>query len=321
MYRILRRPGIIGFSCVSVASVMWMLGLTSCGGGSSTPAATGALNGNWQIFLTQEFPRPTFTNPLSASGFLSQSGSAVTGSVQVPPSPENGKCAGVGAVSGTMSGQNATLVINNGGTQLNLTGALSTDGTTLTGSYSGPGGGCYTTPTSGTWTASLIPPLNGTFAGTITDSIYMAAFTGQTPPPTIGVTGTFTQTGGPGSSNATITGTIQAAGYPCFRTANVSGTISGQNVYLQVFGYNDEQIGTIGVPPSTPATVVLDQETVSLVGSNQGNGLSLGETLGGKPTGPCPPLQTSNGALPTDSAAIDFQLSGGVSTFRQRPAK
>jgi hypothetical protein len=220
-----------------------------------------------------------------------------------------------------MSGQNATLAINNGGTQLNLTGTISTDGTTLSGSYSGPGGGCYTTPTSGTWTASLIPPLNGNFTGTITDSSYMAALTGQNPPPTIGVTGSFTQTGGPGSSNATITGTIQAAGYPCFRTAHVSGTISGQNVYLQVFGYNDEQIGTIGVPPSTPATVTSAQSTVSLVGSNQGNGLSLGETLGGKPTGPCPPLQTSNGALPTDSAAIDFQLSGAVSNFRQHSAR
>lgn len=320
MHRIVRASASGKLFCFSAVMVILMIGLTSCGGGNSDPSASGALNGNWQIFLTQEYPRPTFTNPLSASGFLTQSGSAVSGSVQVPPSPENGKCAGVGTISGTTSAQNVTLVLNNGGTELNLTGSLSTDGSALTGSYSGPGGGCFTTPTSGTWTASLIPPLNGNFTGTITDSAYMAILTGQNPPPVIGVTGTLTQTGGPGSSNATLTGTIQAAGYPCFSTAYVSGTISGENVYLQVFGYNDQQIGTIGVPPSTPATVVSDSSGISLTGSNQGNGLSLGETLGGKPTGPCPPLQTPNGAQPTDSAAIDFELSG-LLNLRQRAAK
>lgn len=299
--------------------VILALTLVSCGGsGSSSSPQSGPLSGNWQITLTQEYPRPQVL--LSVSGFLSQSASAVTGSLQVPQSSQNGHCAGVAALTGAVSGQTANFVIDNGGAELNLTGTVSSDQKSISGSYSGQAGGCFTTPTTGTWMASLIPPLNGNFTGTLTSSSYMALLTGQSPPAPVAVVGSFTQTGGAGSSNATLTGTIQASGYPCFRTASFSGTISGANVYLQVFGYDSTLLGTIGLPPGAPATVVVDsQGGVSLVGSGPGtSGLALGAVAAGKTFGPCPPLQTSNGSVPNDAAAISLSLTG-VANYAERP--
>lgn len=312
---------------VAVSSViLFSFALASCGGGgNSNNPQSGPLSGNWQITLTQEYPRPQAL--LSVSGFLSQSANAVTGSMQVPQSSQNGHCAGVAALSGSVSGETVTFVINNGGAELNLTGTLSSDQKSMAGNYSGQAGGCFTTPTTGTWTSNLIPPLSGNFTGTLTNSTYMSVLTGEDPAAPIAVSGTFTQTGGEGSSNATLTGTIQAADYPCFRTASLSGTISGANVYLQVFGYDDTLIGTIGLPPAppaagSPATVVVNpQGGVSLVGSGPGtSGLALGAISAGKIFGPCPPLQTSNGPLPYDAAAISLSLTG-LSNYAQRPPK
>jgi hypothetical protein len=221
-----------------------------------------------------------------------------------------------------VSGQNTTLVINNGGTELNLTGALSSDEKSMTGSYTGPGGGCFTTPTSGTWTASLIPPLNGNFSGEITESTYMSVLvfgtiSNTSQAPSIPVSGTVTQLGGPGSSNATLSGTISAVGYPCFSTATFTGTISGQNVYISIFGYNSQQIGTVGVLPAGPATpgipaiVTVDQTGgVSLVaGSATDHVFFLGSSA--PPAfGPCPPLQSSDsGTVPWDIATMTLRLS------------
>jgi hypothetical protein len=309
-----------------LALCLVLLGVMRCGGGSAPIASGGPLAGNWQLNLKQEFPRPPSTNAVSASGFLSQTGSTVTGSVQVPPSPQNNKCAGVGTVTGTVSGQNTTLVINNGGTELNLIGTLSSDEKSMTGSYTGPGGGCFTTPTSGTWTASLIPPLSGNFTGTITGSNYMSILTGTNTGNVapIPVSGTLMQVGGPGSSNATLTGTISATGYPCFTNATFTGTISGANVYLLVFGFNSQQIGTVGVPPTTsstgtPATVVVDQNSVSLVGSTYALGQPNGP--GGNPFGPCPPITNPAGgaSVPNDSATITLTLSSASNFEAQQP--
>jgi hypothetical protein len=162
--------------------------------------------------------------------------------------------------------------------------------------------------TSGTFTASLVPPLNGSFTGTLANSLYMAELTGVAPPAPIAVSGSFTQSANAGASNASISGTITAIGYPCFSTASVTGTISGQNVYLDVFDYNGQQIGTIGLPgivgtPGTPATLVVNSGSVSLTGTGSAqSGLSLGAS--GTP--PCPAIGLSN--ITSDTADVDFTL-------------
>lgn len=225
------------------------------------------------------------------------------------PSSQNLKCGGVGVLSGAVDGQTVTLAINEGGTTINLSGTLSSDGKSMSGNFAGLNGGCYTSPTSGTWTASLIPPITGSFTGTITNSLYMTLLTGANPPAPIAVSGMLTQVGGTGSSNASVTGTITAVDYPCFRTASVSGTISGQNVYLLVFGFDGQQIGEIGAPPSAPATVVVQSTGVSLVGANPGtSGLALGGTSVTGSFGPCPAIVTTQGSVPYDQAAFTFSF-------------
>lgn len=268
------------------------------------------MTGNWQLNLTQNYPAPS--TQLSASGFLMEGNNALSGSVQGPvviSSNQSHNCGGVGAVTGTISGQNVTFSLNPGGTVFNFTGTISSDNTSMSGTYAAVGGACFVqASTSGTFTASLVPPLNGSFSGTLANSVYMAELTGANPPAPIAVSGSFTQSSNAGASNASISGTITAIGYPCFSTASVTGSISGQSVYLDVFNYNGEQIGTIGIPgiagtAGTPATVVVDSGGVSLTGTGSAqSGLSLGAS--GTP--PCPAIGLFN--VTSDTADVDFTL-------------
>ena len=283
--------------------------LAACGGGSSSNATSGPLSGNWQMNLLQVDPAPQ--KALFVSGFLEQSSDALTGSVQGPTiTNQSGvtNCAGTALVAGTISGQNVTFSVNPGGTVFSFTGIISADNTAMSGTYEAQGGACFTRPTTGTWTAALVPPLNGTFTGTLSDSTYMSLLTGVDPPAPIAVSGTFTQSTNAGASNATLTGTITAVGYPCFTTASLSGTISGQNVYMNVFDYSGVQIGTLGVPgvagiAGTPATVVPSSASLSVTGSGQ-SGLSLGAS--GVP--PCPALNGNGTNVTTDTTSVAFTL-------------
>jgi hypothetical protein len=289
----------------------FLLVLAGCGGGKS-PASTstnGPLSGNWQFNLLQDYPRPTAQ--FGVSGFLTQSTEGLTGSVQLPAFGSNQRCGGVSVLSGTISGQNVAITVNDGGTVVSFTGTISSGNNSMSGDYQALGGACFTQATTGTWNAFLIPPLNGNFTGTL-DSEYMQLVTGANSPVPITVSGTMTQSDNAGASNATLTGTINAVGYPCFATATMSGTISGQDVYLALFGFNGEQIGTLGVlPPSPgatpdPATVVVSSTGVSLVGGTPDSGnLLLGVQTNLGSTGPCPSITASGGQnVVTDTASV-----------------
>ena len=286
--------------------------LLGCGGSSSSNSTNNPAT-NWQFTMVQEQPRPTAT--FTITGFIKQdSKGALTGSLLVPPSPQKGTCAGSASATGTLSSGTLLLDVNSGGNIITLNGNTSSDGQTIQGSYSGPGGGCYNSPTNGTFTASQVPSITGSFTGQLTSSAYMAILTGVNPANPISVSGTLTQGANDGSVNvATVTGIINAQNYPCFATATVTGTVTGPNVYLFVFGFDGTQIGTIGLPGSpssagTPAVVTVTSGAVSLVGSAPGtSGLALGRGTG-QPFGPCPPLQTGSGAVPYDTAAITLNL-------------
>jgi hypothetical protein len=269
------------------------LALASCGGGNAGGIAIAGtpLSGNWQVNLLQLQPGPA--TPLSVSGFFLQSADSLAGTVFTPPSSQNGNCAGPGSVTGTVNGQNVAFSIDEGGAALDFTGTIASNNQSMSGNYSGLGGGCFTSPTSGTWSALLVPPLNGTFTGTLSNSTYMQAFLGQTVVPPIAVSGSITQGTNADQSSATLSGTIHAVGYPCFSTARVTGTISGQNVILSVFAYNGEQIGSIGTG-GNPATLVLGAGGVTLVGENQ-SGLGLN-------SGTCPKVS----GVSSDSAQVSF---------------
>lgn len=279
---------------------------SGCGGSSSSSQSVGALSGNWQFNLVKNYPFQK--EQLSASGFLQQSNGNLTGSVQGPAttSPGGGvTCGGTGALTGSVNNQNVSFTLNPGGTAINFTGTLSSDQKAMSGSYQALGGACYDYPTSGTWTASLIPPLNGSFTGTF-DSNYMEALTGTGTPVPVSVSGSFAQSTNAGTSTATLTGTISAVGYPCFTTASLTGTISGQNIYLSVYGYNGLQIGTIGqiLPPGNvpaPATLMVTSTGLVVAGSNQsGFSVDLGN--------PCPAVINSFGNSQTTDSG-DFTLN------------
>ncbi|MGA7401084.1 MAG: hypothetical protein ACLPHI_14155 [Terriglobales bacterium] len=260
--------------------------LTACGGSPSSPPPSGALSGNWQINLQQEYPTQTL---LSASGFVAQANDALTGSIQVAPFGSKSSCAGVSVLTGMIKGQNVTFSLNGGGTVLDFSGTASTNGQTMSGDYQAVGGGCSTVGISGTWNAVLVPPLNGNFTGTLSNSQYMSLLTGVSPAAPIAVSGSMTQSSNDGASNATITGTINAVGYPCFTTASLTGTISGQNVVLSVFGYEGSQIGTLGSAETPAVASSGPNNEISL--STQPNGeMTLGKASATTVVGPCPPV-------------------------------
>ena len=293
---------------VFAASSLSILILTflACGGSSSNSQATGALSGNWQLNLTEEFPRPPAQ--LFAGGFLAQpNGSTLTGSVQGPfliNLNGSGLCGGVGTLTGTVNGQNVSFSLNPGGTVFNFSGVIASGSQSMSGSYQALGGACFSNPTSGTWTATLIPPLNGSFTGTLM-SQYMATLNGASSPVPVSVSGSITQSSNAGGATASVTGTITAVNYPCFATASMVGTISGQNVYLNLYDYTGTQIGTLGYtggPGSVgnPATVQVATSGVSLVDTaDSGSGLFVGS---------CPAIQTSNAPVSTDNASVTLNF-------------
>jgi len=294
-----------------------ILALTACGGSnpSSSTVAGGALTGNWQFSLSQLYPAPA--KSLFVSGFLTQSNDVLAGSV-VGPTIVNSSgivnCGGTAEISGTISSQSVTFIEDLGGTAYNFTGTISSDSHSMSGQFSAPGGACFTTATSGTWSAVLVPPLNGNFTGTISGSNYMALLTGANPVAPIAVSGSITQSTNAGASVATLTGTITAVGYPCLTTGSLTGTISGQNVYLNVYDYSGALVGDLGQPsgsagtPGSPATVVVDSTSgISLVDSNS-TGLFLGVYNGTSVVGPCPPLSTTNGLVTSDGASVVFSF-------------
>jgi len=285
----------------STSLVFVVLIFSACGGGGSPSfSANGPLSGNWQLNLLQNYPPPS--TPLSVSGFFLESDNTLSGSLQGPTIIDPSgtvSCAGVGQVIGTISSQQIAFSLNIGGTVFNFTGTVSSDNTTMSGNYQALNGPCFTKPTTGTWSASLIPPLTGTFTGTLSDSQYMQTLTGSNPAAPIAVSGTLTQTPNVGGNIASLSGTITAVGYPCFATASMTGTISGNTVLLSLYGYNGNLIGSIGL--ASPAVVTAASTGLSL--TTGVNGLSLGPVNSDILTlGPCPIIQGNT----DDEATVAF---------------
>lgn len=220
-----------------------------CGGGNkAATAAPGILSGNWQITLM----RHANNTPQVFTGFLQQNGNSVTGSLVLGDG-----CSGVGPVTGTLNNQNLQLEISEFGQDLSLTGVLPpgspAPGKFISGEYSSLSGGCADFPTTGTWSAFQVSPINGSFHGTFTSS-------SQATP--LQVTGVLNQGPNTGSSNTPITGSItaQVNGTPfCsyLTTATITGYISGTAVTLNLYGTNGSLITEI------PATISQDASSMT----------------------------------------------------------
>lgn len=232
----------------SLVAFFLMLPLLFTGCGSSTNASTsssGAMSGNWQMSLLPS----NNPNARSQSGFLLQTGSTLTGSVMLIDSP----CSGVGTVNGTVTSTAVSLVVDPVGTQINMTGTLASNPTSMMGNYTLLSTGCIgsqTSPQTGTWTATLVAPMKGTISNA---SFTSSRFTSDPNNPyTMG--GQVTQGANTGQSNTSLSGNMTSTNYPCFANANLTGVISGTSVTLNIVDPTGVQLGQVSGTITTDGT-------------------------------------------------------------------
>jgi len=256
-----------------LVTVMLSIMLSACGGGGASGGQQQSvtLSGNWQFTMAPETDGnsndPTFSGGLQG-GFLLQSNSSITGQTVysiTSSTSTTGPCnSGSAPVTVTLSGQNVTITEVAGTQTFKLTGTLSSDGSTMMGTYSStagtaPGGvPCGYAETGLSWSAVSVPPISGSIQGSFHSTNESAGLNNQD----FAVFGNFAQGQNIGASNATVTGTLlfvdpvtNLNDYPCFSTASVNGQISGNSVVLQIIGTNGSIIGQIGEPAGSPTGI------------------------------------------------------------------
>jgi hypothetical protein len=222
--------------------------IVGCGGGGNKTQTASAdiLSGNWQITLM----RHANSTPEIFTGFLQQTQNSLTGSLTL-----GAGCSGVGPVTGTLNNQNLQLEINEFGQDVSLTGTLPpgapAPGKFISGQYSSLSGGCADFPSTGTWSAFQVSPIQGAFHGTFTS-------TSQATP--LQVTGVLNQGPNIGLSNTTLSGTItaQAGNQFCsyLTTATITGYVSGTAVTMSLFGTDGSLITEIAAAVSPDASTM-----------------------------------------------------------------
>lgn len=225
-----------------------LVSLSACGGSSNSSDPPGQLSGNWQV---TGMALDSALEGGIQGGFLQQNKGSIVGqfvySFGLISQPGTFCNSGTATITGTVSGQSVNLTLVAGVQTYTVKATLSSDGSTMMGTYdSTDGQGCGTAQTGLVWTAVLIPPLQGAVQGSFHS-------TGLGVNTTLGgqdfaVTGVLAQGPNTGASSATITGTLSFQGYPCFASASVNGQITGNSVVLQVIAPNGLNAGSIGAP-------------------------------------------------------------------------
>ncbi|MCU1297536.1 MAG: hypothetical protein JWO91_1814, partial [Acidobacteriaceae bacterium] len=325
-----------------LAKSLWLLilattmMLSACGGGASSSGSQSSmkLSGNWQFSMD---------NPVDSSGntpfkgglqggFLLQKNGTVKGELVYSVSQMNSNgvsvaCnAGSAPINGTINGQTVNLTMAAGTQTFTLTGTLTSDGSTIAGTYtltagSAPDGtACGIAQTTGLqWKAVSVPPLTGLISGSFhSGGTFAPAAEANRDFP---VTGSLAQGENIGASNATVTGTLSfidpvtnVSDYPCLDTAFVNGQISGNTVVLQLIRVDGSNAGQIGVSASQAnqggsgsSPVTFDPTTNGYVVHSSGTGYVVN-------TAACPNNATVN---KEDVGYICLALNG--STACQQP--
>jgi len=240
---------------------------SSCGSSGSFGSSQNNLTlaGNWQFTMAAPADGSFFGG--LQGGFLQQTSGSVKGAAgySVALSQLLIPCSnGSATITGTISGANVTLTAMAGTQSFTFTGTLSLDSTpilgsttfigeTMSGTYSSTAGTasdgapCGTAQSGLQWSAILVPPMTGTFEGTMQSIGGAAGLSNQDFP----VSGSLTQ-GAINGASATVTGTLNfvTSDYPCFNTgsdtAALYGQISGSYVSLQMVGTDGSVLGEIG---------------------------------------------------------------------------
>jgi hypothetical protein len=247
-----------------LASLFLALFLTSCGDSSkSTDPSSNSISGNWEMSLQKG---NSTLAPKTQSGFLTQNGNAIAGSLLLTDTP----CTAIGSVNGALSGSNVTLNFAPTGLTVSLTGTVGAGQSSMSGNYTILANGCSgseTAPQSGTWTANLVTPLSGNLQGTLNSSTRGASFP---------ITGTISQGSNTGSSTASLTGTLAATGY-CFTSINTVGTISGTGVALNLVDADGVEVGLVNATTSLDGTTITGTYQMLSLGAGSPPGCGEGD--------------------------------------------
>lgn len=250
--------------------------LSGCGSSNNSGDAQNmnqTLAGNWQFTMAPP-PDGSFLGGLQG-GFLLQTNNAITGSaayaVSLPllPYPCN---SGSSRVTGTMSGQSVSLTAVAGSQTFTLNGALSFDGSTITGTYvstagsAGDGSPCGTAQSGLQWSAVLVPPITGPIQGNFHSTGGVAGLAEQD----FVVSGGLFQAANTGASSAAVTGNLNflnsitnLSAYPCLTSASVTGQVSGSVINLQIAGADGSIWGEIGELPGSNGVTGVNPVTVA----------------------------------------------------------
>lgn len=229
-YRIMYKPRIM-------VSLVCLALLTSCGGGNgSTPN----LSGNWQLTLVNTQTHAS----KSESGFLVQSGTAVTGNVLLTGQTN---CAGTGSAQGQVSGSSINITVNQVGQTFGLTGTIASSGSKMSGNYTLLASPCGNSQV-GTWSASLVSALTGNLKATFTST--------TTPGLVYQFAGMITQGANAGGTSATLSGSMQSTNAPCLTSVVITGQISGTAVVFNLLSTEGVAIGQyVGTATTDGGTV------------------------------------------------------------------
>ena len=193
------------------AVVIFVVFLAGCGGDSSNshPRGNANVSGNWHATITSSIA-PTTTD---LDMFIVQSGTSLASTLVLL----NGTpCASQGTLTGTVDQQAVDLTIRESDGPDSITVPGSTDGITISGSYS-ISGSCDGGDT-GTFFANFIP------------SIESSRWSGDTS----SVNGTLTFTADlREDSHGNLNGTMSFSGSPCFTDLTVTGNQVGSAVRLR----------------------------------------------------------------------------------------
>jgi FG-GAP-like repeat len=196
--------------------------LITCGGGGGSSTGSnesggngGPVNvaGNWQ-FTTNS---TTFGTQDTVAGSLLQSGSAISGDLFIFNSP----CALQGTaypLTGTESANSISAMLDEAGQQVTISGNVSSDGNSISGTYQAPAGGC-TNGDAGTVSGQRYAALSGTYRGAFqSNNISLSPFN---------VSAAITQ-----DSQGNLTAVATITGSFCFTSINLSGRIAGSILAL-----------------------------------------------------------------------------------------
>jgi hypothetical protein len=207
------------------------IAVTAGCGGEQIPFDLGSTTGNWQVtFVTDG----TLTQR-TGGGFLGQVGQSVTGAFVLA-----GPCAGSGNIAGSVDRQVVTLGFSQTGQKFSLLGTLSQDNSTMSGTYSTTVTSCVQVPETGTWTATQVKPVDGSFAGTFASNQGLG---------TVHLAGTLTQQLKPnGGTLANVTGPLTSTDSTCLVSPTglpltLNGTITGTEISFSV---DDPSAGSLG---------------------------------------------------------------------------